>query len=210
MKGGAFGANINAAYRQHPLWWLTPPPCPLGSVSLDSQTSGRISIGRRLYGQARRQRIRPCVFLCRIRTYRLPTNPVPLPPPIQGVLWVLGGGVKLSLWQQRSENHTTGLRPEENKQTSLRSRKCTPFGASAPPFPRRGNFALRSAFGPISILRRSAAKTSPSGGGAVGRRGAFPTGEARFYGFRCLWQRCRRKAAIKLIARQGDTTTLSR
>ena len=89
-------------------------------------------------------------------------------------LWMLGSGVNLSLWQQRRENHTTGLRPEENKQTSLRSRKCTPFGASAPPFPRRGNFALRSAFGPISILRHNAAKTSPSGGGAVGRRGAFP------------------------------------
>ena len=63
-----------------------PPPCPLGSVSLDSQTSGRISIGRRLYGQARRQRIRPCVFLCRIRTLRLPTNPVPLPPPKGGTM----------------------------------------------------------------------------------------------------------------------------
>ena len=94
--------------------------------------------------------------------------------PLKGALWVLGSDVNLSLWQQRRENHTTGLRPEENKQTSLRSRKCTPFGASAPPFPRRGNFALRSAFGPISILRHSAAKTSPSGGGAVGRRGAFP------------------------------------
>ena len=133
MKGGAFGANINAAYRQHPLWWLTPPPCPLGSVSLDSQTSGRISIGRRLYGQARRQRIRPCVFLCRIRTYRLPTNPVPLPPPIQGVLWVLGGGVKLSLWQQRSENHTTGLRPEENKPTALTGDRNAPLLPTAPP-----------------------------------------------------------------------------
>ena len=65
-----------------PLWWLAPPPCPVGSVSLNSQTSGRISIGRRLYGQARHQRIRPCVFLCRIRTLRLPTNPVPLPPQL--------------------------------------------------------------------------------------------------------------------------------
>ena len=49
-----------------------------------SQSSGRISIGRRLYGQARRQRIRPCVFLCRIRTLRLPTNPVPLQSPYSG------------------------------------------------------------------------------------------------------------------------------
>ena len=51
--------------------------------------------------------------------YRLPTNPVPLPPPIQGALWVLSNGGNLSLWQQRSENHTTGLRPEENKPTAL-------------------------------------------------------------------------------------------
>ena len=57
-----------------------------GSMSLDSQTSGRISIGRRLYGQARRQRIWPCVFLCRIRTLQLPTNPVPLPPPKGGTM----------------------------------------------------------------------------------------------------------------------------
>ena len=86
--------------------------------------------------------------------------------------------------------------------------KCTPFGANAPPLPRweachwifgsrcsptnpvplpprRGNFALRSAFGLISTSRHSAAKTSPSGGStaAGGDRGAFPTGEARLYGF---------------------------
>ena len=76
---------------------------------------------------------------------------------------------------------------------SLRWRGGRPAGASIkcclrqrplwwlapPPFPRRGNFALRSAFGPISILRRSAAKTYPSGGGAVGRRGAFPARRRR-------------------------------
>ena len=59
--------------------------------------------------------------------YRLPTNPVPLPPPIQGALWVLGSGVKVSLWQQRRENHTTGLRPEENRQTALRAFEMHPF-----------------------------------------------------------------------------------
>ena len=36
-----------------------------------------------------------------------------------GALWMLGSGVKVSLWQQRRENHTTGLRPEENKPTVL-------------------------------------------------------------------------------------------
>ena len=41
-------------------------------------------------------------------------------PPAKAVgLWVLGSGVKVSLWQQRRENHTTGLRPEENRQTAL-------------------------------------------------------------------------------------------
>lgn len=34
------------------------------------------------------------------------------------------------------------------------------------------------------------------------QRGAFPSGEARFYGFRCLWQH------IKFIAK-GDTFPLS-
>ena len=32
-------------------------------------------------------------------------------PASLGALWVLGSGVNLSLWQQRRENHTTGLRP---------------------------------------------------------------------------------------------------
>ena len=64
--------------------------------------------------------------------YRLPTNPVPLPPPIQGALWVLGNGVNLSLWQQWRENHTTGLRPEENKPTALTG------AGNAPLFPLRG------------------------------------------------------------------------
>ena len=33
-------------------------------------------------------------------------------------LWVLGSGVNLSLWQQRRENHTTGLRPWKTNQPS--------------------------------------------------------------------------------------------
>ena len=43
----------------------------------------------------------------------------PCYPPIQGALWVLSNGGNLSLWQQRRENHTTGLRPEENRPTAL-------------------------------------------------------------------------------------------
>jgi len=67
MKEGAFGAYINAAWRQ-------PPPLVADATTF---------------------------------------------PPQAGALWVLGGGVNLSLWQQRRENHTTGLRPEENKPTAL-------------------------------------------------------------------------------------------
>ena len=75
--GALMGASINAALRQQEKQYNRPAgeemqspfggwrhhlPAPLGSVSLDSQTSGRIAKGRRLYGQARRQLIRPCVF----------------------------------------------------------------------------------------------------------------------------------------------------
>ena len=46
-----------------PLWWLAPPPCPVGSMSLDSRVA-----------------------------YSSPMNPVPLPPPQAGALWVLSHG----------------------------------------------------------------------------------------------------------------------
>ena len=60
-----------------------------------------------------------------------------------------------------------------------------PFWCCAPPFPRRGNFTLRSVLELISTPMESAAKTSPSGEGAAegGRRGAFPTPAGRLYGF---------------------------
>ena len=51
-------------------------------------------------------------------------------------LWALGSDVNLSLWQQRRENHTTGLRPEENKPTALRALEMHPFcrlSAASPP-----------------------------------------------------------------------------
>ncbi|WP_297011026.1 hypothetical protein, partial [uncultured Dialister sp.] len=52
-------------------------------------------------------------------------------------------------------------------------------------FPRWGKSALRGAFVLISISSHSAAKICPSGEDAAGgsRRGAFPTGKARLYGF---------------------------
>jgi len=82
--------------------------------------------------------------------------------------------------------------------------KCTPFGA-AHHFPRRGKFALLSASAFISISKRSVAKISPSGGdvAAGDRRGAFPAGEARLYGFPAA---DRRQYTHRP---QGDTTTLS-
>ena len=57
-------------------------------------------------------------------------------PPAKAVgLWTLGSGVNLYLWQQWRENHTTGLHPEENRQTALRAWKCTPSAACGGVFP---------------------------------------------------------------------------
>ena len=53
VVGALMGASINAALRQQekpynrpdgrgnaiPLWWLTPSPCPVGSMSLDSRVA---------------------------------------------------------------------------------------------------------------------------------------------------------------------------
>ena len=68
---------------------------------------------------------------------------------------------------------TTGLAPDGN---------APPFGADAPPFPRRGNFSCRLALGLMSTTKYHAAKISPSGGdvAAGDRRGAFP-----------MWRPCR-------------------
>ena len=77
VVGALMGASINAALRQQekpynrpdgrgnaiPLWWLTPSPCPVGSMSLDSRVA-----------------------------YSSPMNPVPLPPPQAVALWVLSTG----------------------------------------------------------------------------------------------------------------------
>ena len=66
-----------------------------------------------------------------------------------------------------AKTFTTGLAPDGN---------APPFGADAPPFPRRGNFSCCLALGLMSTTKYHAAKISPSGGDvAVGdRRGAFP------------------------------------
>ena len=75
-----------------PLWWLAPPPCPVGSMSLDSRVAysspmnpvplpppqfGGAAKGKRLNGQARRLTSPHLEVLCRTST---------------GALWVLSHG----------------------------------------------------------------------------------------------------------------------
>ncbi len=75
-----------------PLWWLAPPPCPVGSMSLDSRVAysspmnpvplpppqfGGAAKGKRLNGQARRLTSPHLEVLCRTST---------------GALWVLSNG----------------------------------------------------------------------------------------------------------------------
>ena len=71
-----------------PLWWLAPPPCPVGSMSLDSQSptapyeSSSFATpavrwggkGKRLNGQARRLTLPHLEVLCRTSTgdYKAP------------------------------------------------------------------------------------------------------------------------------------------
>ena len=66
-----------------PLWWLAPPPCPVGSMSLDSRVAysspmnpvplpppqfGGATKGKRLNGQARRLSSPHLEVLCRTST----------------------------------------------------------------------------------------------------------------------------------------------
>ena len=72
-----------------PLWWLAPPPCPVGSMSLDSRVAysspmnpvplpppqfGGAAKGKRLNGQARRLTSLHLEVLCRTSTgdYKAP------------------------------------------------------------------------------------------------------------------------------------------
>ena len=72
-----------------PLWWLAPPPCPVGSISLDSRVAysspmnpvplpppqfGGAAKGKRLNGQARRLTSPHLEVLCRTSTgdYKAP------------------------------------------------------------------------------------------------------------------------------------------
>ena len=62
-----------------PLWWLAPPPCPVGSVSLDSQSPTAPCESSSLA-----TRWEACHWIRGSRGS--PMNPVPLPPPQAGAL----------------------------------------------------------------------------------------------------------------------------
>ena len=182
MKEGAFGANINAACRQRapPLWWLAPPPFPLGNVSLDSQSPiGSLQHGyHRLTGFSGRS--------CS------PTNPVRWCDSSSLATPYSGGTMGAGQWRQcefmaaaerkpynraspggKQANRPVGRlkctpsaayrrRLSTGKRlTRFSGRFCSPTNHVRLP-PRRGRFALHSASGLISISRHSAAKTSPS------------------------------------------------
>ena len=92
-------------------------------------------------------------------------------PKVRGHLYIMKGAIMIKPY-----NRPAGEEKQANRPAGV---EMHPFCRLRRRLPRRGRFALRSAFVLISISRHSAAKTSPSGGGAVGRRGAFPTRRRR-------------------------------
>ena len=90
--------------------------------------------------------------------------PPPLPRRSRGTMGA-GHFRQPVLMAVTEENHTTGLRPWE----------MHPFWCLRHHFPRRGKSALRSAYVLIRIAMVSIERISPTGGDAVGRRGAFPS-----------------------------------
>ena len=105
---------------------------------------------------------------------------------VQRVLPASSGRVQ-RVWYRRFAAMSFYMLPAGGKSLHNRASpvEMHPFWCCAPPFPRRGNFTLRSVLELISTPMESAAKTSPSGEGAAegGRRGAFPTPAGRLYGF---------------------------
>ena len=74
---------LHVLLQHFPLWWLAPPPCPVGSMSLDSRVAysspmnpvplpppqfGGATKGKRLNGQARRLSSPHLEVLCRTST----------------------------------------------------------------------------------------------------------------------------------------------
>ena len=123
-----------------PLWWLAPPPCPVGSVSLDSQSPTAPCESSSLA-----TRWEACHWIRGSQSS--PMNPVPLPPP------QFGGAAKGKRLNGQARR-LTSPHLEVLCRTStgdynpclLQSEEMHPFWWLAPPpFPRRGDFILRYA-----------------------------------------------------------------
>ena len=82
------------------------------------------------------------------------------------------------------ENRTTGLRPWKTSKTPCGRWKCTPFGTFGTTFPPEGELLAVLC---IEVLMSSEAERRANfplrGKSPQGNRGAFPSGEARLYGF---------------------------
>gem|GEM_PF-6370191 len=76
--------------------------------------------------------------------------------------------------------HANRLSGGKNQTTAPLARGNAPLSPPTAVLPPEGEVCSTLSFYLLSISRRRAAKTSPTGGGAVGRRGAFSSGEARF------------------------------
>ena len=85
MREKTGSAMLHVSPRWFPLWWLAPPPCPVGSVSLDSQSPTAPCESSSLA-----TRWEACHWIRGSRGF--PMNPVPLPPPQAGALWMLSHG----------------------------------------------------------------------------------------------------------------------
>ena len=82
------------------------------------------------------------------------------------------------------ENRTTGLRPWKTSKPPCGRWKCTPFGTFGTTFPPEGELLAVLC---IEVLMSSEAERRTNfplrGKSPQGNRGAFPSGEARLYGF---------------------------
>ncbi len=189
MKEGALsGANINAACRQHPLWWLTSPPLPRCEAChwILRHRAGYLSegafmgrLGANVSGLAYSYAEYAPIGSLQHGYHRLtgfsgrscsPTNPVRWCDSSSLATPYSGGTMGAGRWRQfefmaAAERKPYNRASPGGKQANrpVGRLKCTPSAAYRRRLPRRGRFALHSASGLISISRHSAAKTSPSG-----------------------------------------------
>ena len=160
-----------AACRQRPLWWLAPPLLPRWEAchwifgSRCSPTSSAVTdsldfqVALLPYKSSSLVQLQ---FLCH--------------PSFAG------GTMGAGQWRQFEFMAAVERKPYNRASPGGKQAnrpdgrwKCTPSAACRRRLPRRGRFALHSAFELISISRHSAAKTSPSGGsGAIAPKGGAP------------------------------------